>query len=91
MKVRDGEGRIDPVETLADGLDEGDEFGDVGEGLGVKIEEFADVVHYTDGFLGGFHRNGEEVGALENSEPFRYRLSDQLRRIDEWHGVEKLR
>lgn len=65
MKVRDGEGRIDPAETLADGLDEGDEFGDVGEGLGVKVEELADVVHYADGFLGCFHRNGEEVGSIE--------------------------
>jgi hypothetical protein len=23
--------------------------------LGVEVEEFADVVHDTDGFLGGFH------------------------------------
>lgn len=57
MKVRDGEGGINATETFADGLDKRDEFGDVGEGLGVEVEEFADVVHYADGFLGCFHHN----------------------------------
>jgi hypothetical protein len=30
--------------------------------LGVEVKEFADVVHYADGFLGGFHRNKEGIG-----------------------------
>lgn len=67
MEVRDGKGRIDATETFADGLDEGDEFGDVGEGLGVEVEEFADVVHCADGFLGRFHRKREGGGCSEGS------------------------
>lgn len=62
MEVGDGKGWIDATETFADGLYKGDEFGDVGEGLGVEVEEFAKVVHYTDGFLGGFHRSEERCG-----------------------------
>lgn len=62
MEVGDGKGRIDATETLADGLYEGDELGDVVEGLGVEVEEFAEVVHYADGFLGGFHRSEEGCG-----------------------------
>ena len=56
MEVGDGECRVDSAETFADGLDKGGEFGDVGEGLSVEVEEFADVAHDADRFLRGFHR-----------------------------------
>lgn len=52
------------TETLPDGLYKGDEFGDVGEGLGVEVEELADVVHNANRFLRGFHRYRESTPEL---------------------------